>query len=221
MSTRGCPAFRARPHSAAQIVLLILLVSPLGVVQAGPPDLVPIWATYSLVDGTAIDLDVDGEGDFVAVGSVLVGWNSGYWPGEHRAVYDFDVRSAPKLQHGARIFLYLNCVGHFRNGQAMSHELSLYAGPGSGVIEIEDFQAGELVAEFDALDACDPSEWHGKIDVTKVVRRLIHQGAQDIVFIVRPDPGESASSGGILYNSYELFLRYGYVPATLVIEAKK
>jgi len=221
MTTQGCPALHARLRSTA---LLILLVSPLGVMQTGPPDLATIWTAHSQVDGTAIDLDVDGEGDFVydAVGSVLVGWNSGYWPGVDRGVYEFDVSSAPKLQNGARVLLYLSCLGHYLDGEALSHHLSLYAGPGNGVIEVEDFQAGEFVTEFDACADYDPSGWwHDRIDVTRVVRRLIHQGAQDIVFIVRPDPGESASSGGILYNSYELSPIHGDVPATLEIEAKQ
>ena len=224
MNTRSCPALRARLNGTLQIVLLILLVSPFGNVQAGPPDSVTIWTTYSQVDGTAIDLDGDGEGDFVydAVGSVLVGWNSGYWLGEHRGVYEFDVKSAPKLQRGSRVLLYLSCLGHYLNGEAMSHHFSLYAGPGNGLLEAGDFQAGEFVTQFEACDDNDPlGWWHDRIDVTRVVRRLIHQGAQDVVFIVRSDPGESASSGGILYNSYEWSLIDGGIPATLEIEARQ
>ena len=53
-------------------------------------------------DGSVVDLGSDGTADFVhdGLGSVIVGFNAVFGPGEYRGVYEFDVRG---FEHAPRV----------------------------------------------------------------------------------------------------------------------
>jgi hypothetical protein len=214
----GAARFRSLRLLVLILVVCSLLMPPAGVeARAGQASTPPSWSAFPVADGSVIESNFDGIGDTLVDGnnSVLVGYNA-FGPGEERGVYEFDIRSAAKITHGARAILYLNQVGTRFNGT--DGHLTLYAGVGNGVLDPSDFAAGSYVTDFEAMDLGSSLGWYDDlIDVTKVVRHLMNQGANYIVFVIRPNPIASNGMGAILFSSNEISSFYQFVPAKLVI----
>jgi len=209
-------------------IVATLLILTTGTAQAGShgPAHRAAWSAFPVADGTVTDSDRDGRGDVLLDGanSVVVGYNA-LGPGEHRGVYEFDVRALPRLRDHDRLMLWLNQTGTRMDGTLPL--VTLYAGQGNGVLTAADFAAGRWAATFESLglgpDELGPdSGWYdNRIDVTQIVRRLTQRGARCVVFVIRPNPAAQARQGALLLSSMET-AAYSeqFVPARLVLERR-
>jgi hypothetical protein len=168
-------------------------------------------STRPVADGSIVDSNSDGIGDFAADGinSVLVGFNTVLGPGEHRGVYEFDLREFRTCAGGISATLHLSLTGTHLAGS--DPNLTLHAGPGNGSLDLSDFASGRLVTGFSAFDATP----FNVLDVTATVNALLDEGAPFVAFVVRPNPGASSSSGAFLYSSNEISDAFGFQPTRL------
>lgn len=179
------------------------------------------WSANPAADGSVTDSNRDGIGDVLLDGqnSVVVGFNA-LGPGEHRGIYQFDLRSAPPIRHNDHVILYLNRTGTRMDGT--SDHLTLYAGRGTGTLRAADYAAGRFVTAFDSVELGPTLDWYDNlIDVTRAVEHLMHQRAHYVVFVIRPNPSASAGQGAILFSSNETADNVQFVPAKLVIQKGK
>jgi hypothetical protein len=167
-------------------------------------------------DGSVIDLGSDGTPDFVhdGLGSVIVGFNAHFGPGEYRGVYEFDVRGFRTCAEGFSARLRLSYAGTF--AEAGDPNLTLLAATGGdGAVTIDDFASGTVVTGFSPWD----SETYPLtvIDVSAVVQSAVDAGSSHVAFIVRPNPASSSVQGAFLFSSNEISDAYGF--ARTVLEA--
>lgn len=219
-----------RSLAALAVLVSLLLSFNIGTVQASkkPPAPAPVWSAFPSADGTVTDVNFDGKGDWFSgdVGSMVVGFNalgqfSNFGPGEHRGVYEFNIRSAQKVKHNGHVLLYLNSVGTRVVQEGTDPHLTLYAGKGDGVVNLADFKAGKLVSAFDLYNPVmyAPDPYDVVIDVTPVVRDLIRHKAAYVVFVIRPNPAAKNTVGADLFSSnYTAQFSDQFVPPKLVIE---
>jgi WD40 repeat protein len=162
-------------------------------------------------DGSVVDPDLDGDGDFVfnGLGSVLVGFNTSVGAGENRGVYVFDLRAIAPCDGELTADLLLSLTG--TQGDGTDPHLTLYSGTGDGSVGVTDFASGALVTGFSAFEA-DP---FNVIDVTTVVEGALGSGESFIVFVVRPNPAASGGQGAFLYSSNEISDAFGFEPTIL------
>jgi hypothetical protein len=164
-------------------------------------------------DGSVIDLGSDGTPDFVydGLGSVIVGFNAHFGPGEYRGVYEFDVRGFRTCPAGYSVRLRLTLAGTFAD--AGDPNLTLWAATGDGAVTIDDFGAGAAVTGFSPY----ASETYPFtfIDVSPVVESAVDAGNSHIAFIVRPNPASSSVQGAFLFSSNEISDAYGFTPTAL------
>ena len=168
-----------------------------------------------VVDGSATDSDVNGEGDFVVDGlaSVLVGFNTVFGPGEYRGVYEFDLQTVQSCGD-VDATLRLNLTGTHLDGSDPA--LTLYGGSGDGALEASDFQSGGFVTAFSAFDANPFNEF----DVSADVQRVIDARAGFVSFVVRPNPSAAAGRGAFLYSSNEIADAFGFLPSVLSLTCR-
>jgi len=169
----------------------------------------------AVVDGSVIDSDLDGRGDFTydGLGSVIVGFNAHFGPGEYRGLYDFDLGDVPACGNVvARLRLSLG--GTFAD--AGDPNLTLFAAIGDGALTPEDFDMGSLAASFSANE---PATYPiSVVDVSMAVRSARVADAPHLAFALRPNPLSAAVRGAFLFSSNEITDVYGFVPTVLEIE---
>lgn len=177
---------------------------------------------FPVADGTVSDSNRDGRGDSILDGyaSVVVGFNA-LGPGQHRGVYEFVIRSWPKLRAHDRVVLWLNRTGTRMNGT--DDRLTLWVGAGDGVLTNSDYAAGRFGASFVSLDIGPALGWYdNRIDVTKSVRHLLQRGARFVLFVIRPNPLFASDQGAILFSTLETSQpadpQDQFLPAMLVLE---
>jgi hypothetical protein len=183
---------------------------------------VPMGATAStelraVADGSVIDFGPDGtpEGIFDGLGSVIVGFNAHFGPGEYRGVYEFDLSTLQPCATGFAARLRLIFAGTFEPGPGAPGDpnLTLYGGVGDGAIDLTDFEARSLQASFLAYDS--------PIDVTALVNSLVASAESGASFVVRPNPDSAAVSGAFLFSSTEISDTYGFAPTVLEIDCAR
>jgi hypothetical protein len=164
-------------------------------------------------DGSVIDLGSDGTPDFVydGLGSVIVGFNAHFGPGEYRGVYEFDVHGFRTCAEGYSVRLRLSLAGTFAD--AGDPNMTLLAASGDGAVTIEDFASGAAVTDFSPY----ASETYPLtfIDVSPVVQSAVDAGNSHVAFIVRPNPVSSTVRGAFLFSSNEISDVYGFTPTVL------
>jgi LysM repeat protein len=164
-----------------------------------------------LANGTVVDSDLDGVGDLVVDSTVEVGFNHGYWPGELRGVYEFDLRGVPRDRQvsSARVMIPVNGG----SGDETDPHFTLFAGAGNGQLDESDFIGGTLVRTVDAYEI-GPSIY---LDLTDTFDRLHADGADFVTLVFRPNPLASATRGTIgLADSVDA--RYGFQEAQLTLK---
>jgi hypothetical protein len=183
---------------------------------------VPMGATAStelraVADGSVIDFGPDGtpEGIFDGLGSVIVGFNAPFGPGEYRGVYEFDLSTLQPCSTGFAARLRLIFAGTFEPGPGAPGDpnLTLYGGVGDGAIDLTDFGARSLQASFLAYDS--------PIDVTALVNSLVASAESGASFVVRPNPDSAAVSGAFLFSSTEISDTFGFAPTVLEIDCAR
>lgn len=169
----------------------------------------------AVVDGSVIDSDFDGRGDFTYndLGSVIVGFNAHFGPGEYRGVYEFDLGEVARCGTPTAL-LRLNLAGTFAD--AGDPSLTLTASAGDGALMIEDFAAGSFVGGFPAEDPITYPV--SVVDVSTAVRSAVEAGWSHIAFVVRPNPASAAVRGAFLFSSNEIADAYGFAPTVLELE---
>ncbi len=201
-----------RPLLRITFATLVLLVAavPTTAVASGAT-LLPADA-----DGSVIDLGSDGTPDFVhdGLGSVIVGFNAHFGPGEYRGVYEFDVRGFQTCAEGFSVRLRLTYAGTF--AEAGDPNLTLSATTGDGAVTIEDFASGTVVTGFSPWD----SETYplNFIDVSAVVQSAVEAGSSHVAFIVRPNPVSASVQGAFLFSSNEISDAFGFTRTVLETE---
>jgi hypothetical protein len=183
---------------------------------------VPVGATASselraVADGSVIDFGPDGtpEGIHDGLGSVIVGFNAHFGPGEYRGVYEFDLSAVQPCAAGFAARLRLIFAGTFEPGPGAPGDpnLTLYGGVGDGSIDLADFGAGSLQASFLAYDS--------PIDVTALVNSLVASAESGASFVARPNPDSAAVSGAFLFSSTEISDAYGFAPTVLEVDCAR
>lgn len=153
-------------------------------------------------DGFVTDSNFDNVGDFATNGfnSVLVGFNA-FGPGEHRGVYEFDLRPLGSTIISAR--LRLNRVGSRMNGT--DPHLTLYAGSTDGFLGLDDFNTATMfVTSFYANDLGPFERFDNIIDVTSTIQTLKNINATHVAFVIHPNPASRNDTGGLLFSSLEI-----------------
>lgn len=199
-----------RSKIAAFVVTTVVSLVVAGAGAAAPTSVRPV------VDGSVIDSPADGAADFVfdGLGSVIVGFNAHFGPGEYRGVYEFDLRRIPACHGTLTAELHLSFTGTFMDGS--DPRLTLHGGPGDGVLTLSDFTSGVSVAEFSAFDYVGPpNATFSIVDVTQVLRTSLAAGETFASFLVRPNPAASSTVGAFLYSSNEISDAFGFLPSRL------
>ena len=165
-----------------------------------------------LADGTVVDSDLDGAGDLVVDATVEVGFNQGYWPGELRGVYEFDLRGVPRDQDVTSARVMIPAVGE--SGDGTDPHITLFAGAGNGQLDETDFTSGTLVRVVDAYEIGGAMY----IDLTDTFNRLHAHGADFVTLVLRPNPLASGRRGTIGLASSGA-AKYGFQEAHVVLVA--
>jgi LysM repeat protein len=193
--------------------------------QVGDPSLIhfgdqitvpPSDTTAPLVpvaDGTIVDSNLDGAGDLVVPGSVLVGFNHTYWTGELRSFYQCDLRGLSRDRPVVSAHLMIRLNGTNRDGS--DPDLTLFAGAGTGYPDESDFTAGTQISAFEALDRFG-SAGGTCLDLTDTINRLRGAGADFITVVIRPNSLASTRAGTIVLSSSG-DAKYGFQPARLAL----
>ena len=200
----------SRIRIASLVVVLLFLGTAAPSVAADPTVL------RATVDGSVIDLTGDGTADFIYndLGSVIVGFNAHFGPGEYRGVYEFDVRGIAPCAAGFTARLRLSQAGTFgTSGIAGDPNLTVYAGLGDGLLSFDDFGSGSLLAGFSAFD---PATYpFPVIDATSAVESVMAAGGSYVSFVIRPNPVSADVVGAYLFSSNEITDTYGFSPTVL------
>jgi hypothetical protein len=197
------PSLRFPVHTLLATFLVLTLLTGVGseIALANQGGRSYFWQAYPFSDGTVTDIDRDGEGDWIAgtYQMAFAGFDS-FGPGEHRVVYEFDLRNAPRLA-GGKAVLSINITGS--RYEDIDPNLTLWIAAGNGSVDLNDFGAGEYVATFNVYDIeRPPPEWYeAHIDVTKQLRKIMNQGADYVVFVIRANPAESHRQGGYYFST--------------------
>lgn len=161
-----------------------------------------------LVDGTVIDVNGDGAGDWTydGFGSVVVGLSHpALGPGEDRGVFEFSLASLGRSCATSAV-LSLNVAGSFSDFDFTSPNFTLYAAPADGVLTTADYSAIPIGYPTIYTDVA--------VDVTSAVRFAMNPalktvGIENVGFVLAWNRPSTVGSAGLLFGTTELEQAYG------------